>query len=795
MTDRHICTRGKIWDLHIHSNQCFSCTDPDLKSLSASEYVEKLFEVFSAYEDLDMISFTDHNQISIDLYRAFYAAKSRIALLPGIEIDVSLEPNGISKHLVVYFDAMGDMDKLEKLANRLNAYLSERNVGSGNGKLPVDIHSLLEELVGLNVHFALSPHALKQAKRGIDYDWHALPYEERDIEMKKFLDQFFCFWESSGESAIAHAVDFLKQMSRDELVSVVAFSDSKDFTKLRAYLENPCQYFNALPNFNGLKLAGSDISRITRTQNRIEDIDLGSYIGCVNYPNQSIELSPRLNAIIGGRGSGKSVLLDSIATTIRPSLSDRLQGDRRNFIDSRKPIVTTMSGSPIVPGQFSLDYFNQSYIASLFSKTGDDFNKEIESYFSEPFSKVKKIDVDGIKRENASRFDALCEAFETQTPENIVGFIEKYVIDTKDELDMAIGERKSKIKISDKKLASLDYSKMVETIHGAVLKALPTTVSEDQEVLEALVRFEETACRRAHEYRLNYLEHTYLQNKFAEIFLGKKASISEAQKIRKQQIDLFVSTFSQKSLGIRKRVSLVRSLLSMCEGFIPHVENHDFARGERENAFKFVRELKIEHPIDFMVRTINECVKAIPGFGVCTRKNLWNYLNQFCFSEDGYRKDSDWENLYDKLKAFDIEYKEESSIQFGFGDGVYRDIRTLSPGTQTNILIEYIVHKDTNVPLLIDQPEDNVDNQTIYSKIRAWFMDLKMSRQVIVVTHDANIVINADAENVIIAEQPAPGEFIYDYGALEYDDVIDKASLILDGGKDAVKRRLVKYGE
>ena len=164
MTDRHICTRGKIWDLHIHSNQCFSCTDPDLKSLSASEYVEKLFEVFSAYEDLDMISFTDHNQISIDLYRAFYAAKSRIALLPGIEIDVSLEPNGISKHLVVYFDAMGDMDKLEKLANRLNAYLSERNVGSGNGKLPVDIHSLLEELVGLNVHFCFEPACLETGK-------------------------------------------------------------------------------------------------------------------------------------------------------------------------------------------------------------------------------------------------------------------------------------------------------------------------------------------------------------------------------------------------------------------------------------------------------------------------------------------------------------------------------------------------------------------------------------------------------------------------------------------------------
>ena len=98
------------------------------------------------------------------------------------------------------------------------------------------------------------------------------------------------------------------------------------------------------------------------------------------------------------------------------------------------------------------------------------------------------------------------------------------------------------------------------------------------------------------------------------------------------------------------------------------------------------------------------------------------------------------------------------------------------------------MHKKTKIPLLIDQPEDNVDNQTIYTKIRSWFMGLKRSRQVIVVTHDANIVINADAENVIIiAEQPHQG------GCLSirrswYGDIIDQASLILDGGKDAVKK-------
>lgn len=57
------------------------------------------------------------------------------------------------------------------------------------------------------------------------------------------------------------------------------------------------------------------------------------------------------------------------------------------------------------------------------------------------------------------------------------------------------------------------------------------------------------------------------------------------------------------------------------------------------------------------------------------------------------------------------------------------------------------------------------------------------------------MLINADAENVIVAEQPQPGVFKYAYGALEYDDILDRASLILDGGKDAVKRRLVKYGD
>lgn len=63
------------------------------------------------------------------------------------------------------------------------------------------------------------------------------------------------------------------------------------------------------------------------------------------------------------------------------------------------------------------------------------------------------------------------------------------------------------------------------------------------------------------------------------------------------------------------------------------------------------------------------------------------------------------------------------------------------------------------------------------------------------VTHDANIVINSDAENIIIAKHTGKDKFEYSYGALEYGENLEEASEILDGGKEAVKRRLMKYGE
>ena len=72
---------------------------------------------------------------------------------------------------------------------------------------------------------------------------------------------------------------------------------------------------------------------------------------------------------------------------------------------------------------------------------------------------------------------------------------------------------------------------------------------------------------------------------------------------------------------------------------------------------------------------------------------------------------------------------------------------------------------------------------------------MKEKRQLIIVTHDPNIVVNADAENVIICEQKENGLFNYNNGPLESNYVLDSIVKILEGGKEALERRMGKYGE
>jgi hypothetical protein len=127
-------------------------------------------------------------------------------------------------------------------------------------------------------------------------------------------------------------------------------------------------------------------------------------------------------------------------------------------------------------------------------------------------------------------------------------------------------------------------------------------------------------------------------------------------------------------------------------------------------------------------------------------------------------------------------------------DGV--DIRKLSPGTRGIVLLLLYLALDEadDRPLIIDQPEENLDPQSIFDELVGLFMHAKRNRQVIIVTHNANLVVNTDADQIIIANSShnVAGQLPllrYVAGGLESEHIRRAVCNILEGGERAFRER------
>ena len=124
------------------------------------------------------------------------------------------------------------------------------------------------------------------------------------------------------------------------------------------------------------------------------------------------------------------------------------------------------------------------------------------------------------------------------------------------------------------------------------------------------------------------------------------------------------------------------------------------------------------------------------------------------------------------------------------------DIRKLSPGNRGIVLLLlYLALDDADDrPLIIDQPEENLDPQSVFDELVSLFLEAKKKRQVIMVTHNANLVVNTDADQIIVA-QVGPhrlGELppiTYLSGGLESGHIRRAVCDILEGGERAFQER------
>ncbi|GBE48765.1 chromosome partition protein Smc [bacterium BMS3Bbin12] len=129
-------------------------------------------------------------------------------------------------------------------------------------------------------------------------------------------------------------------------------------------------------------------------------------------------------------------------------------------------------------------------------------------------------------------------------------------------------------------------------------------------------------------------------------------------------------------------------------------------------------------------------------------------------------------------------------IQYRKPDGKFADLQHGSPGQKSAAILAFLLlHGDK--PLILDQPEDDLDNHLIYDLIVSQLRDNKRRRQVIVATHNPNIVVNGDAEMVNAMDQVngqcvvlEPGS-----GCLQSRDVRDEICRVMEGGREAFEQR------
>jgi len=165
-------------------------------------------------------------------------------------------------------------------------------------------------------------------------------------------------------------------------------------------------------------------------------------------------------------------------------------------------------------------------------------------------------------------------------------------------------------------------------------------------------------------------------------------------------------------------------------------------------------------------------------------QHIDEYINEVLKFKSFMKKTRTSQNFYDWV--FGSYFSLNTEILF---DGVHID--KLSMGQKGTVLLKIFLAEGES-PLIIDQPEENLDNDFVYKALVDAFREAKKKRQIIIATHNANLVVNTDAEQVIVSTFK-DGKISYKSGSIENPKIKKDITDFLEGGDVAFKKREMKY--
>ncbi|WP_312174512.1 TrlF family AAA-like ATPase [Chryseobacterium sp.] len=636
------------------------------------------------------------------------------------------------------------------------------------------------------------------------------------------------------------------------------------------------------------------------------------------FSDQYIYLHPNLNVIIGGKSSGKSILLYSIAKTLLPDqeilLTDnneekydlKSMDDKFNFeLTSQSNISQSMyrdaDENSIIP---DLKYIPQNYLVKLaepeLSKKGRPLNKLVRELINEDSDSRSKYDtfIKNVKDFDKEREDLINHYFELNDDINKIE-INLKTKSNKDVLETNIKSNSEKVVelnkeagLSDddlKKYKEIQDKKVENNRKKEEFKADYKNTSEflreiGQQV-DIIANIKENYIKTINNENIK----DYYQQKLNIISTLKQeiASLSEEIKIESNEegkktlvneniFKELISTIDgesrtinnelkpfQENEEIQKQIKILTDSIASDKKFLMEIDqlNKDKAQKVeeiikcKEEIFEMYDNVYFEYQkiiTDLKERTTELekdglKIDGIPQFNFVKlykkiyaisdgRKAHYNNYTEIFNEQKKATSDFEYEIIKSNIvKVFDeicnenysilprIDKKEAIKILlddyfFDYWKITYKDdkLGEMSTGKASFVILMLIVGlSKSKSPILIDQPEDNLDNRSITRDLVFYLKNKKLERQIIIVTHNANVVVNSDAENIIVANQRGQNDtesfsdFLFDYvnGAIENTSPINIAEKnmlksmgirehiadIVEGGKDAFILREKKY--
>lgn len=213
----------------------------------------------------------------------------------------------------------------------------------------------------------------------------------------------------------------------------------------------------------------------------------------------------------------------------------------------------------------------------------------------------------------------------------------------------------------------------------------------------------------------------------------------------------------------------------------------------------FARMQKAEYPAGDWERALGELEELISWGAQEASAKLMPELP--LLTSAGF-SDKDLERIAKKLSLNDwldlslIELTDLPKFEYQQRENTYIEFKDASAGQQATALLRVLLNQE-GPPLVIDQPEDDLDNQVILEIVEE-IWKAKMKRQVLFSSHNANLVVNGDADLVVICDyrtlSDQSGGCIKNQGAIDVDSIRREITAVMEGGKEAFRMRKEKYG-